>query len=171
LREEIERSLANPLLQSKDRQILQDVLRQCDLLDSRWTYLSQLCEEMPQTLVHGDLAPKNTRIKTSPAGDGLVLLDWETAGWGVPAIDLAQFTPWSLSPDLAAYRSVVRPEFADAQTVSRMSQVGRIFRLIAAMSWEKECLNGPWPARAMRHMELYHAAFTELIATVCREEQ
>ncbi|HXJ40812.1 MAG TPA: phosphotransferase [Bryobacteraceae bacterium] len=156
LRRDIYRSFANPGLRDDDLCTLKAVLRQCCLLESNWHHIARLCEGMPRTLVHGDLARKNTRIRCSPQGQYIVALDWETAGWGVPAIDLAQFTAGSITPDLAAYASAVQPAF-DEQIVLRMAELGRIFRLIVAMSWEKDCLAGAWPARAMRHMKLYLA--------------
>ena len=90
-------------------------------------------------------------------------MDWETVGWGTPAIDLAQFAASSLSPDLAAYSSSVQPYRPDEGTLARMAETGNIFRLIVTTSWESESLLGPWPQRPMRNMRLYEAALADCI--------
>jgi hypothetical protein len=46
-------------------------------------------EGIPSTLVHGDFSPKNVHIRAGNASVDVLPLDWETAGWGVPARDLS----------------------------------------------------------------------------------
>jgi hypothetical protein len=170
--ESFRRSFGNPALSEDERRTLHAVLRQCDVLESRWDGIARLCEGVPPTLVHGDLAPKNTRVRASAAGMALFALDWETASWGSPAIDLAQ-NENALRPDLAAWRSAVRHafvSFVSDETVSRVAEAGRVFRLIVSMSWEKGNLAGAWPARAVRHLKTYHAVLAECIQSARWEE-
>ena len=97
----------------------------------------------------------------------LFALDWETAGWGTPAIDLAHN---ALRPDLAAWHSAMRHASLRAETVSRLAAAGRIFRVIVSMSWETGNLAGGWPARAVRHMQSYHAVLADCIQSAHWEE-
>jgi len=46
---------------------------------------------LPVTLLHGDLAPRNVGIRREPAGDTIVLIDWEVAGIGLPTLDVVMF--------------------------------------------------------------------------------
>jgi hypothetical protein len=117
--------------------VLRTAISHCDALERRWLDIERFCNRMPQTLVHGDLLAQNVRLRTGPAGNGLLMLDWEGAGWGVPAADLVQFMGKSLSPDLPTYYSVVRsswPHLAFTD-VESLADVGRMFRLINSLDW------------------------------------
>ncbi len=118
---------------------------------------------MPRTLVHGDLSPKNARVRASQAGSSLLIFDWDCAGWGVPAVDLAQFAEESLSPDLAAYASAMQPDWPDAASLARMAELGRIFWLIVATDWESQRLAGAWLEGPMRNLRIYQAAMADAI--------
>jgi hypothetical protein len=118
---------------------------------------------MPQTLVHGDLAAKNARIGAAQRGINLLIMDWAGAAWSVPAIDLAQFTAQSLSPDPFAYSSAVGPSWPDAESLAKLAELGKIFRLIVATSWETQSLPGEWLERPMRNIRLYQAAMADCI--------
>jgi aminoglycoside phosphotransferase (APT) family kinase protein len=165
--ESIRASLSNPALSEDDLRALHAILRHCDVLESRWHRIVRLCEGVPSTLVHGDLAGKNTRVRASGAGMAIFALDWETAHWGSPAIDLAQS---ALRPDLEAWRSAMRHAAVTGETVSRLAEAGRIFRLIVSMSWETARLAGVWPVRAMWHMNSYHAVLADCIQSARWEE-
>ena len=159
--ETIQHSFDNPALNSDDLPTLQAILSLCGVLEARWSQLAKFCDRMPLTLVHGDLAAKNVRVRTGPAGNSITVMDWETVGWGLPAIDLAQFVAHSLSPDLAAYSSVWQPSPPDAGSLALMAQVGNIFRLVVTTSWESQSLLCQWPQRPMRNMRLYQAALAD----------
>jgi hypothetical protein len=165
--ESIRGSMSNPGLGEDDRRTLNAILRQCDVLEARWNRVVRFCEDIPPTLVHGGLAAKNTRVRAGAMGMAMFALDWETAHWGSPAIDLA---PNSLHPDLAAWRSAVRHDFVYPETASRMAEAGRIFRVIVSMGWEKGRLAGTWPVRAMWHMNSYHKVLADCIESARREE-
>lgn len=149
LHRSVSQSLTNPALNAADLPTLEAVLRQCALIESHWQDVVQFCEGMPQTLTHGDLSPKNTRIRACGPEMSLIAIDWETASWGVPAVDLG-----SLGPDLPTYLSATGLTKA-VQAVERMAIAGRIFRSIISMRWEEKSLASHWPARAMRHITCY----------------
>jgi hypothetical protein len=120
-----------------DSAMLRAVISHCDILERRWDAIERICSRVPRTLVHGDFAAQNARVRSGPTGESLIVLDWEEAGWGVPAIDLAQFVGTSLSPDLRTYYAAVQfswPHLALAD-FEKLTAVGRIFRLISSLDW------------------------------------
>jgi aminoglycoside phosphotransferase (APT) family kinase protein len=88
-------------------------------------------------LVHGDFAVQNARLRSGQAGTSLLILDWEGAGWGTPATDLAQFIGKALSPDVRTYFSVVSQGWPGVTlaVVERLAVFGRMLRLITALEW------------------------------------
>ena len=123
-REEIERHLRRPSAAADGPLVLGDLLAMLDLLESRWPEVAAFCDTLPRTLVHGDLVPKNMRILRDGRNIGLAVFDWETAGLGVQAPDLAQLLEpqrswyarrkplkridrFSANPCLDTYRSVL----------------------------------------------------------------
>jgi hypothetical protein len=111
-RDTIVRNLDHPELSPQDRATLEATVAQSHLLEARWGEIDAVCEGMPRTLVHGDFAPQNARVRRGSAGRDLLIFDWEFAGWGVPAVDLAQSTGRLIRPDLVAYWEITRPFWA-----------------------------------------------------------
>lgn len=138
----IQRNLNNPLLSSDNRVVFESLLSQRDFLEERWKQIDGFCEEMPQTVVHGDFVAKNIRVRNSQAGDILLPFDWESAGWGVPASDLNQFSGRSASPDINTYWSIARQFFPQIslKEIETLAKFGMIFRLINAIGWACEVL-------------------------------
>jgi len=136
-RAKIREVLANPSLTEEDIKIVQCIVSHCDLIESRWDDLEDMCRDLPRTLVHGDFAAKNVRVKAMSADSAFVVLDWGMAGWGIPAADLAQSTGHAVSPDFNAYRSAMKrcgmP--LDLQDIRRLADCGKIFRLLDAIAW------------------------------------
>jgi aminoglycoside phosphotransferase (APT) family kinase protein len=112
---------------------------------------------MPLTLVHGDFVAKNLRVRNSQEGPILLPLDWETAGWGVPAADLAQVVGRAARPDLATYWSIVRESSweLDLPTLQRLADLGVVFRVLAAIRWTSEALPYRWLHMPMLDMRSY----------------
>jgi Phosphotransferase enzyme family len=142
---------------------LEAVLTACRLLESRWSDVEQWASRMPPTLVHGDLAPKNARVRTDRSGASFLVFDWGGAGRGCPAADLAQFTANSLSPDLPAWSAAAREWCPEALKPARLARLGRIFRLILALRWESERLSTPWPEGAIRRITAFGADLAALL--------
>jgi aminoglycoside phosphotransferase (APT) family kinase protein len=119
---------------------------------------------MPQTLVHNDFKIKNVRVRFGSAGLELLPFDWEVAGWGVPAADLAQFSGNVLSPNLEVYASLVRQVWPhlDLHDIRQMAHLGLVFRCLAAIRWEACSLAGDCVERAIRNMQIYQAGLSEL---------
>jgi len=135
-REEVLAVLDNSRVSSDGASLLTAIVSHFAAVEQRWHHVEHFCEAMPRTVVHGDFATQNARIRTRPGGTSLLVMDWEGAGWGVPAADLSE-TKCSLRPDITAYWSVVRsfwPHVALAE-LRRWAQVGRMFRLISSVAW------------------------------------
>jgi hypothetical protein len=157
-------NLANPALKAADLAVLEAIIVRYADLEARWHQVERFCEGLPRTVVHGDFADKNLRVRTCPSGTALLPFDWSSAGWGVPAIDLAQ-TPltsarFAADPDLTSYWTAVRdpwPEF-DLQTVQQWGQLGTLFRLLAGVAWITSSLGQEWVEKAVRTLRFYQTA-------------
>ncbi len=134
--------LDNPALPADDLVILKALASYCDVLEAHWRELEEICDRMPPNLVHGDFVIKNVRVRATPSGLVLLPFDWEFAGWGVPATDLAQFVGRTVSPDLSAYRSAVERSVGglDGRDIQRLAECGTFFRLLDDIAWEILCL-------------------------------
>jgi aminoglycoside phosphotransferase (APT) family kinase protein len=154
-RVEIRHHYGNRALAPADREVLSAVLAQGEALESRWAQIERACEGYPVTLVHADFQPKNVRIRNTDAGPVMCPIDWETAGRGVPAADLAR----SSSPGLVmhidpgTYETTVRDRWPhlDTTSIRRLSILGHIFQPLAGIRWacadlrfeSESCLVGP----------------------------
>jgi len=129
--------LAHPAMTEGDLKTLTRIVSHCDVLESHWDLLEEMCCDLRQTVVHGDFAAKNVRVKMTRAGPAFLVLDWGIAGWGIPATDLAQFIGHTVSPDFGEYCSAMERcgTPMDRRTVERLAVCGKIFRLLDAISW------------------------------------
>lgn len=164
-RRTIQQNSTNPALNADDLAVLETIVSQCNILEMRWSQVEKCCEAMPSTLVHGDFCPKNIRVRTGRAETGLFPLDWETAGWGVPAADLASAhgrLP-THQVDITSYWSIVRECWPslDIPAIQRLVIVGRIFRWLAAIDWESTNLPYEWLEKPMNAMRIYQAELAE----------
>jgi ATP-binding cassette, subfamily B, bacterial len=162
-REEIARQLRRQEDESDGTLVLEDLLSKLDGLESRWGELAAFCDTLPQTLVHGDFVPKNLRIMRNGRRTGLAIFDWETAGLGAQATDLAQLLEpersglareqqpkrlnrFSANPCLDTYRSVlaVSSTEPEAETVEQSAAVGNLFRCLAGLDWTCLQVTADW---------------------------
>jgi hypothetical protein len=138
-REAIRRHSGNRALTPADREILGAVLARLDDLETHWSRIEGACDGFPVTLVHADFQPKNLRIAITDAGPVLRPIDWETAGRGVPAADLAFGRGrGNLSQlDYPAYGTTVRERWPDldAGSIRKLSIVGQLFQALAGIEW------------------------------------
>jgi len=141
-------NLGNPALTPDGVELLRSVVARHDQVERRWPELEDICAAAPQTLVHGDFRPKNVFVQDAR----ILVIDWELAGWGAPAADLAprrhrtgnRYTP---QVDLRVYCPIMRerwPDF-DARRARQLMWVGLIFRRLAAIEWAALSLVYPRP--------------------------
>jgi ATP-binding cassette, subfamily B, bacterial len=157
------RQLCDRAPKGEELRVLAGLALRLETLESEWSDVTALCEGFPVTIVHGDLSRKNLRIRRGENGTELVAFDWEKAGWGVPAPDLARLRP---SERRAAARYRDSGEFAsfcadpcpktyhaglwdgaahvDTQTVQLMGIVGNVFRCLATVDWVSRGFTPDW---------------------------
>lgn len=161
-RAEIHRNLGNPALSTGDRAVLDRVLRQQEEIESRWPSIERACQALPVTLVHGDFQEKNLRVLEHRDGPTLCAMDWEMAGWGIPAADLGNADGGGLSMaiDPDAYRATVGDRWPalDDGAMDRLTVLGGIFQGIAAVEWSASTLRFEDPRYLLKpvtSMDLY----------------
>ena len=75
-REEIQKHLGNPVLNPDDVAVLEEVLARLPALDAHWNRMEELCDGVPQTLVHGDFNGKNIRLRSGNGDTTILVFDW-----------------------------------------------------------------------------------------------
>jgi len=166
-RAKILRNLANPALKVDDLKTLQSIVLQYEVLESRWHQVEGFCAGLPRTLVHGDFTRKNLRVRFGQAGIALLPFDWEFAGWGIPAPDLAPSAllgsgDFSANPDIVIYWSVVRDHWPslDLETMQRLANYGEVFWCLAPFNWAGQWLAYEETELVVSDMRIYQAALS-----------
>ena len=164
--------LDNPMLNRDDVAILRNILSQYELLESRWSEVEKLCDNIPQTLVHGDFVAKNMYVRTSEDGIGVLPFDWENAGWGVPTADLAQSPPssthFSANPNITVYGAMVQNFWpnVEIETLRCLAKFGTLCRLLVAIEWAAQSLAYEWVQGSMSKMNVYESRLAGAIRAV-----
>ena len=162
-REAIPRQFGNPVLTADDVEYLENVLLGVAELEARWGDIDELCSSAPATLVHGDFNGKNIRLGSAGGGSIFLVFDWEEAGWGVPAIDLAQqavpASNLSASPDISTYCASVQQRWPNVSSAAlrQLAYCGSVFRTLAALHWEAPGLGTEWASMSLANIRLYEA--------------
>jgi hypothetical protein len=173
-REKIVKNLASPIMMPAHIEVLKRVLTQMDALESNWQDLLKFCEGIPPTLAHGDFRPKNVHVKQSQTGDVLYAMDWEMAGWGNPVVDLAPSRGLSSEPqvDMPIYVSIMQEVWPglDVAALQYFSQVGCIFRRLAAIYWSSLEMSFRWFEGPIRDMNIFHRELSHAMAVVFGRE-
>jgi aminoglycoside phosphotransferase (APT) family kinase protein len=148
-----------------ERDVLDAVLRQCDFVESRWRDVEEWCVEMAPTVVHGDFRPKNVHIAADGPRGRLFAMDWETAGWGVPAADIASIR--GLRGEvvgLAEYLAIARESWPSLtlRSLLRVVEIGKLFRRLAAIDWCSASLMFRWE-KSIASMRLHRAELAAMI--------
>jgi ABC-type multidrug transport system ATPase subunit/Ser/Thr protein kinase RdoA (MazF antagonist) len=171
-RKRIRANIDNPVLAPEDLAILEGLVVQLDELEAGWDLLEGVVDGAPETLIHGDFNGKNLRVSARETDGAIEVFDWEDAGWGVPAVDLAQavvpLTRFSANPDLASYYSVVRELWPDfkLEALRPLASTGTVFRAVAALDWESSNLAHDWASGSVMTMRLYLAELMHALDTL-----
>jgi hypothetical protein len=169
-RQALRQGLCNPALPAGGREVLRAMLAQLDTVEAGWHALEDCCAGIPATLVHGDFRRKNVLVRATAGGPALAAVDWETAGWGAPAADLALSRRGLPQVDLRAYCSLVGGHWRGLGlgAVGRLALVGTVFRRLAAIHWEYPRLASPWPQRAIESLEIYRTDIAQALQGLSR---
>src|SRR5205814_6707947 len=133
-----------------DRSAVERTLVCFEVLERNWHVVEERCVGLPWTLVHCDLQPKNVLIRHTDSGIAFLPLDWEEAGWGAPATDLARI-------DAVAYWSTARRIWASVELQQVEGQVccGTLFQALSGVSWELVRLAAGSEHKAVRRLRIY----------------
>ncbi len=148
----------NPIFDAEHREVLDAVAAKCDALEHRWPQIEEACADLPRCLVHGDFCAKNVHVREADAGPQIVPLDWEMAGWGIPAVDLhpgSYHKPGLADPE--AYGGVMRESWhaLDRKTLRQLVGLGRVFRTLAAVEWIGADLGLQWAETPISMLRIY----------------
>src|SRR5437867_2028496 len=160
-RELIQGHVDNPVLSADDVVRIEEIRTRLDDLAAHWSRMDAVCDPMPQTLVHGDFTGKNIRLRSADGDTAVVVFDWEHAGWGTPAVDLAQLTVpshrLSANPDISTYWSTVRERWPDVSLEAwrQLAYCGTVCRTLSALYWDAHNLTNDWAQSFVRSMQTY----------------
>jgi hypothetical protein len=163
-RDTIQRAVIDSTLSPDDLVVLKSIVSQCNVVEASWSRVERFCDRMPQTLVHSDFRQSNIRVRNGQTGIALLPFDWEKAGRGVPAADLAQLE----HTDLAIYWSVVRRSwpYLDVQDIQQMANLGGILRGLAAISWERWQFEHSWENWGPQYSSLKYELIKEAVMSM-----
>jgi ATP-binding cassette subfamily B protein len=150
-------SIENPVLRADDRDLLRSLVSTCELIESGWSGVEAICNDLPRTVVHGDLAERHLRLRRGDAAPAIVALDWECSGWGVPAADVHLLVPGATGKALSRYRSTVSEYVGglDEDELKALVLLGKGFRLLAWVHWATMHLPHPRPEYGVETLRLY----------------
>lgn len=157
-KETILQTFDNPALNTGDLKALHSILSLSDIVKSHWKEIEQFCDRIPPTLVHGDFVTKNLRLRKGINGLTLLPLDWETAGWGVPAVDITEL-------DISTYWTVIRNVQPNVNLIDiqQLANFGELFKCLVSISWDSTRLKYQWVKRAMWRMRFYESRLSAFI--------
>jgi len=149
-------NLSNPHIAPAQGAALKELIVELEAIERGWDDVDAACAGVPATLVHGDYRPKNVHVRFTGGAVQCFPLDWETAGWGCPAVDLCD-----VDPDI--YRSGVAHAWphVSRDDLLRLASVGRAFRWMAAIDWESSCLQFPYPEKHLMRLSVYRSGLAE----------
>lgn len=168
-RESMQQHMDNPVLTPDDVLFIEEIQARLADLAARWDRLGAACEGVPKTLVHGDFNGQNLRLRSANGHTGVVVFDWEDAGWGVPAADLAQLSvpsgKLSANPDIPTYWATVRDRWPNtsAEALRRLAYCGTVFRALAALYWNAQELSHDWAHAYAVDMHVYAAELDDAL--------
>jgi aminoglycoside phosphotransferase (APT) family kinase protein len=132
------------------RKAMQELLATLEAVETRWDDVREACETQPTTLVHGDFARCNLRVRSAGCSRSrLQVFDWGESGYGSPAVDLTQVVDPKLrmaaNPSLDAYRRALSTgrSAPTVESLKRLAAAGKILRCLSAINWEAAEF-GPW---------------------------
>ena len=148
-----------PGLTEHETRVAEALCASLDHLTQNWDAVIGTAGLLPSTVVHGDLVRKNLVLRMRAGGLGLVAFDWEKAGWGAPALDLAycqESKAFAASPCLETYGRTLRAHrlIVDPEAVRRCAAIGTALRCVAGIVWKSASLS-PDNLHPMADMAVY----------------
>jgi hypothetical protein len=143
-------TLGNAALSAEEIAIVEGVAEPCEAVGSSWSGAAEMLAEGPSTIVFGGFSSKNARVRESADGPLLMPFDFESAGYGCPAIDLVY-------PDGDVYVQEARGWWSGLGIgeFERLQGIGRILGGLKAIPGERKVLLGPSPSKAVAKLRWY----------------
>jgi hypothetical protein len=149
----------NPVFEDAHLEVLDSFIRVCDELETRWHEIEELSDLLPRTVVHGDFCRKNLHVRSGAGGLEFFPLDWEMAGWGLPACDLCPTRKAARSTicDLDVYGEAIRAHWPalDRSLLRRAVALGGVFRNLCGLDWASVDLPHRWPEKPIPRLKVY----------------
>ena len=119
------------------------------MLEATWDEIDRFGRSFPPALAHGDFTAKNVFVSAPNSGRRLSVMDWDVAGWGVPASD-------AVAADLECYGRMIGVSWGQISSATwrAFAAMGTVFRHILWMEAESSALSGEWVERPVRKLEL-----------------
>lgn len=144
--ETLETGLANAHVSADSRGPLHSLLTVFRYSQQNLASLAMPAHELPETVVHGDLSDSNVFANDDRS---ISIIDWATARWGRPVVDLAFV-------DLDTYRQALSPRWGiDREQLRNLQDLGCLLWLAHVIPGERETLESPWPERSFTKMDWY----------------
>lgn len=132
------------------RGILENLLEATLAVDKNLSGLDEECADLPNVFTHNGFYGKNAQVAERNGERVVLAFDWESAGWGLPALDIAR-------EDVAAYGNALRRFFPDIEDgrLKRISLLGKTFWVLKAVEGEKTLLSLPWSEKFSGKLAAY----------------
>lgn len=143
-------TLGNPALSGEETAVVESVVEGCDALESRWPHLAAVLSEAPSTIVFGGFSSKNARVRAVAEGSVLLPFDFESAGYGCPAIDLVYLDGEAYVGEARAWWSGL-----DGGEFERLRGIGRALGGLKAIPGERKVLLADSPSKAVAKLNWY----------------
>lgn len=155
--------ITHPEIRDTSINAFKQLIDHLNLIEDEWDCIEEVCDGIPQTLVHGDFVPKNMRITGSGKNTHLLVVDWETAGTAPPAADIFMI-PGGRS-ELRAYHEQLKMVWPAISwcDILRLYHIGEIFRLLHMVEWQTHRFKYKWIERAEGNMLIFQHDIQELI--------
>lgn len=170
----IESGMSNPVLSSEQQQNLSYTLRLLDMLEKKWTAITEMCSTVPLCLIHGDFLSKNMRIDSGGKKYRLKVMDWDAACWGFPFLDIAEAllptSDWESTPpkhDMSLYIDSSSGWWPgiNERTLNLMLGIGQIFWALECIYGDAEGLEYSWVDKIVNHIHIYSGILDKGINT------
>jgi Phosphotransferase enzyme family len=143
-------TLDNPALSAEEVAVVESVVEACDGLGSSWPGVAAALAEAPTTIVFGGFSGKNSRVRATADGPVLMPFDFESAGYGCPAIDLVYLDGDTYVREARGWWSGL-----DGGEFDRLRGIGRVLGGLKAIPGERKVLLGPSPSKAVAKLRWY----------------